>query len=418
MQLLHRHFEEAAIEVVPDVGDVPALLGAEDVARAPDLEVAHRELEPGPEVVELLDRVQPLLGDLGRNRVRAQQEVGVRLRARPPDAAAQLVEVGKPARLGAVDEDRVGRRDVEPGLDDRGRDEHLRAALDEREHRALELALPHLAVADRRTSPPARARGAFARPAGSSARGCGRRTPGRRARSRGGSRARMIAGVVLDDLRLHRRASRRRLPQRRDLADPEHRLVQRPRDRRRAERERVERLAAGGAASPCARRRTAAPRRSIRSPRSLNTTSSWSIRWVPITMSTLPSASPAIVSFCSRSVRKRESDADRHREVLHPRPERVEVLVREDGRRDEHRRLPAAHHALERGPHRELGLAVADVAAEEPVHRDPRLHVLLDGVERDELVGRLLVGKRRFERLLPRRVGRMRDARACARAPR
>ena len=40
--------------------------------------------------------------------------------------------------------------------------------------------------------------------------------------------------------------------------------------------------------------------------------------------------------------------------------------------------LLAVLHRLERGPHGDLGLAVADVAADQPVHRDDLLHVALD----------------------------------------
>ena len=61
--------DHLAVEVVADRGDVAGLLGAEDVPGTPDLEVAHGELEPGAEVVELLDRLEALVGDLGGNRV-------------------------------------------------------------------------------------------------------------------------------------------------------------------------------------------------------------------------------------------------------------------------------------------------------------------------------------------------------------
>ena len=80
------------------------------------------------------------------------------------------------------------------------------------------------------------------------------------------------------------------------------------------------------------------------------------------------------------------------------------VLVGEDRRRGEDGRLLAVEDALEDGAHRDLGLAVADVAAEEPVHRLLRLHVALDVADRAELVGRLRELERLLELLLPRRV--------------
>ena len=156
----------------------------------------------------------------------------------------------------------------------------------------------------------------------------------------------------------------------------------------------------------------------IRSPRFLKTTSSWTIRCVPmhdVHAAFRESGDDRLLLALGPEPRER---ADRHGKVLHPRPERVVVLAREHGRRHEHRSLPSPHHALERRPHRELGLAVADVAAEQPVHGHPRLHVLLDRLQRDELVRRLLVRERRLERLLPRRVRRVRDTRRRARGPR
>jgi hypothetical protein len=46
---------------------------------------------------------------------------------------------------------------------------------------------------------------------------------------------------------------------------------------------------------------------------------------------------------------------------------------------------------LERGPQRDLGLAVADVADDQPVHRADELHVGLDLGRGSRLVDRLLV---------------------------
>ena len=66
--------------------------------------------------------------------------------------------------------------------------------------------------------------------------------------------------------------------------------------------------------------------------------------------------------------------------------------------------LLAVLHRLERGPHGDLGLAVADVAADDAVHRQRLLHVGLDLVDRGELIGRLDVGERVFEFALPRGV--------------
>ena len=61
LQRPHRVLQQLAVQLVADRRDVAALLGAEDVAGAADLQVAHGDLEAGPQLGELLDRLQPLL---------------------------------------------------------------------------------------------------------------------------------------------------------------------------------------------------------------------------------------------------------------------------------------------------------------------------------------------------------------------
>ena len=141
--------EHLDVQLEAERGDVAGLLGAEQVARAADLEVAHRDREAGAELGVVGERRQPragLRGQLGRVRI---EEVGVREDVAAADAPADLVELGEPELVGALDDQRVRLRDVETGLDDRRRDEHVRVAGEELQHLVLELALGHLAVARR-----------------------------------------------------------------------------------------------------------------------------------------------------------------------------------------------------------------------------------------------------------------------------
>ena len=66
---------------------------------------------------------------------------------------------------------------------------------------------------------------------------------------------------------------------------------------------------------------------------------------------------------------------DRHREGREALAERPQVLEGEHGRGREEGDLLAVHDRLERRAHRHLGLAVADIAAQQPVHGRRRLHV-------------------------------------------
>ena len=80
------------------------------------------------------------------------------------------------------------------------------------------------------------------------------------------------------------------------------------------------------------------------------------------------------------------------------------VLLGEDRRRDEDHHLLAVVGRLEGGAQRDLGLAVADVAADQAVHRPRGLHVVLDLLDRLALVGRLAVGEGGLEVAQPVRV--------------
>ena len=140
-------------------------------------------------------------------------------------------------------------------------------------------------------------------------------------------------------------------------------------------------------------------------PRFLNFTSSESSRCVPITTSTVPSARPQHRRLLLRREEARQH-LHPHRIVGEPLAERLAVLAREQRRRHEHRDLLAVLHGLERGPDRDLGLAVPDVAAHEAVHRYRPFHVGLRLLDRAQLIGRLLERERVLDLVLPRRVGR------------
>ena len=65
----------------------------------------------------------------------------------PADPPAQLVEVGQAEVVRLVDDDRIGRRNVQARLDDRGADQDVRLAPQELEHDLFKLMAGHLAVA-------------------------------------------------------------------------------------------------------------------------------------------------------------------------------------------------------------------------------------------------------------------------------
>ena len=84
---------------------------------------------------------------------------------------------------------------------------------------------------------------------------------------------------------------------------------------------------------------------------------------------------------------------DLHRKAAEALAEGLEVLARKQRRRHHDRDLLARHRGDERGPQRHLGLAEADVAADQPVHRAAGGEVVEHGVDRGALVVGLVIGE-------------------------
>src|SRR5207248_9215567 len=96
--------------------DLARLLLAQDLARAADLEVMHRQVKTGAELLHHLDGLQALQRILAERLFRRREEIGVGLVVRAADTAAQLVELREAEAVGTIDDDGVGGRDVDPGL--------------------------------------------------------------------------------------------------------------------------------------------------------------------------------------------------------------------------------------------------------------------------------------------------------------
>ena len=273
------------------------LLGAEQVAGAADLQVAHRDGEAAPELGVVGEGGEP------RPRLRRQllavgvEEVGVGQGVAPADPPANLVELRQPERVGPLDDERVGLRDVEAGLDDRRRDEDVRVAGEEREHVALELPLGHLAVRDQEAElgaelPEVLGRlldrlDAVVEVEGLAAAGVLSQ-----------QRVAHQLLLVLADVGSDRAAPQRRRLDDADVAEARQGHVQRPRNRRRREREDVE-LQPELAEQLLLRDAEALLLVDDHEPEVLGGDVTRRTRWVPMRTSTLPAAKSASTRFTS-----------------------------------------------------------------------------------------------------------------------
>ena len=135
-----------------------------------------------------------------------------------------------------------------------------------------------------------------------------------------------------------------------------------------------------------------------------------------MTMSIVPSAMPFLTRASSAEPTRREAwpiSSGR------PRKRSLKVLVvlaGEQRRRHDHRHLLAVHGGDEGGAERHLGLAEADVAADQPVHRAAGGEVVERRVDRRHLVVGLLVGEAGGELVVE--AGGRRQRRGGAHQPR
>ena len=141
-----------AVHIEADGFDVAMLLAAEKIACAAKFQVERGDAEASAEVAEFLEGGEALARDRCKRGFRWDQQVRVGALIGAADAAAQLVELGEAEAIGAIDDDGVGARDVEAVFDNGGGEEDVRFAANEFQHHFFELVFAHLAVADHHAS--------------------------------------------------------------------------------------------------------------------------------------------------------------------------------------------------------------------------------------------------------------------------
>ena len=127
--------------------DVAGLLSAQEVARAPQLQVHGGHAEARAQLGEVLQGLQPAAGVLADLVLGRDQQVGVGRHIAAAHAAPQLVELAEAEGVGAVDDEGVGVGDVEAVLHDGGGHQHIHAALHEGQHHLLQALVRELPVA-------------------------------------------------------------------------------------------------------------------------------------------------------------------------------------------------------------------------------------------------------------------------------
>ena len=409
LQLTHRLLEQLHVQIETDCFDVTALLRPKQVAGAADLQVERGDPEPAAQLAELTDRGKPTARDRRERVLGRHHEVRVRPAVGATHSSAQLVELRQAVPLGMVDDDRVDVRNVDPVLDDRRRDQDVVAVGNKVDHHPFERLLARLAV--RHGEPSLRHETADqVGDRGDRLDAVVHQVDLAAARQLGPDGPRDQLAVEPDDVGLDRQAILRRRLDDRHVADAGKRHVQRAGDRRCRERQHVN----PAAQLPDALLVRHAEPLLLVDDQQAEVAEPDILRQQPVRPhhEVHPAGgelSNDVLLLFSTDEPAEKRHADRKRGE--PLADRLVVLERQHRGRGEQRHLFAVHQRLERRPKCHLGLAVADVAAKQAVHRAGRLHVALDVGERRLLIGRQLVLERRLEFLLPVRVGAERMAR-------
>ena len=148
LQCRHRGIEHVGVERETDVVNLAALVFAEHLAGAADLQVVHGQEEARPQLLHRLDGIQTPLSLGRRLGFLVRQQIGVGLVVRAADPAAQLVQLGQAEAVGAVDDDGIGMRVVDACFDNGRAEQQVVLLLRELAHHTLQLAFGQLAVAD------------------------------------------------------------------------------------------------------------------------------------------------------------------------------------------------------------------------------------------------------------------------------
>src|SRR6266550_850850 len=144
-------FQPPEIHVESDGLYMPRLLAAEQVAGAPQFQIAERNAITRSQIRMMLEHLQTFLR-LGVDKI-GNEQVTEGATVTPPHPPPQLVKLCETEAVRAVHDHRVRVGYIEPRLDDHGGHEHIHFASNEPAHHRFEIGFAHLAVSDGKSRP-------------------------------------------------------------------------------------------------------------------------------------------------------------------------------------------------------------------------------------------------------------------------
>src|SRR5579875_4161037 len=148
-QFPNRLFHHLGVQLESDRGNVARLLAPEQVAGSTQFQVVHRQLESAARLNQFAQHFDASFGVARDQMLARHQQVGVSSLLGAAHPPAQLVELGQPEVVGAIDYDSVGVGNIQPRFHYRRADQDVDAVVDKVVHHDFQLPFLHLPVSDR-----------------------------------------------------------------------------------------------------------------------------------------------------------------------------------------------------------------------------------------------------------------------------
>ena len=384
------------------------LLGTQQVAGTPDLQVPHSDFEAGAEFSKVPDGGKALFGHLRQVFVRPVGEVGVGVAGGPAYPAPELMELAQTEPVRVFDDQGIGVGDIQAGFDDGGTDQHIDLSFGHVGHHLAQCLLGHLAVGNA----DAKARDALLQGACALVDGLGAVVEVEYLAAPVHLPADGIiydSGIVLHDKGLHRVPVGRGGLDGGHIPDAGQGHVQGPGDGSGGKGQHIhafgdlfQPLLMGHAEAllfvhhqkPQILELDAFLQQLVGADDHIHTAASHILQCLRLL---LGSPEPA-------------EDIHIYREAPEPGDGGLVVLLGKHCGGYQNGHLLAVHNGLHNGPEGNLRFAEAYVAAEKPIHGDGGLHILFDVGDAAQLVVRLRIGEIVFKFPLPGGIGRERVA--------
>ena len=146
LQFADGFLQQPHVHIETDGVDVAVLLATQQISRAAQFQVERRNLEPGAQVAELLQRRQAFARHFAQFGIRRYQQIGISAAVGATHAPAQLVKLRQAITLGIFDDDGVGEGDIETVFYNCRANEDVVFVAHELEHGFFQFGFAHLAM--------------------------------------------------------------------------------------------------------------------------------------------------------------------------------------------------------------------------------------------------------------------------------